>query len=501
MTIYKTVPVPDRGIDYQVKPHAIDPRAWTILDNFRTKNGTIRSFEGWNSILAAPLGEPILGLADFLKPLTLEKFFMLATADKVHAYDSVGGTVVDVTGAAVLSASMENPWSMVSFGDAVHMSSLNTDGMHRWDGTGTLVQIPDSPSFAFISTLNDYLMGLYERLGAEHYPYSIRWAAEGTDDQWIATETVDAGEFPLNDTPDIGVALYRLGNDLIAYKERTVIPITFIGGNDVFGRRAAVSGAGLIGPYALAQVGDRHIFMGQETFYSYVGGNVIDDSIGDSIRDLVYPNLNKALRYHIRTLNLRGKMEIVFFYPSLASEGGCDLAVVYNLKDGTWAGPMTIIDLVSFCANFSLDDTGSKDLVGTMTGNLLVHGTGYTENGVAQIRRMESGDLNLQTDATDENGNKVFKPLSMVWQVNVVNLDVEGVPAGTPARFWVGSRLDLNDAIDWQGPFDIVASSLQTIRVPVRRTGRWFRVKIECDADSEFALQNYQFEFEWVGNR
>ena len=398
-------------------------------------------------------------------------------------------------------ATLENPWSSVVFQGSIHMTALYADGMFRWDGSGGVDKILEAPTFAFINTLNDYLIGLYERVGTEHYPYSLRWAAEATDDEWIATETVDAGEIPLSDTPDIGVALYRLGNDLVAYKERTIIPVTFIGGNEVFGRRAAVAGAGLIGPYALAQVGDRHIFMGQETFYSYTGGNVVDDSIGDAIRDLVYPNLNKALRYHIRTLYLRDSLEIVFFYPSFVSAGGCDRAVIYNLKDGTWAGPMTIFDYVSFAGNFATLMPNKQDVVGTMSGKLLGHGGSYREAGVVQLRVAESGDHNMQTDAVDENGNKVFRPLSMVFQVNAVNLDVEGLPAGTAARFYIGSRLDLNDPISWQGPFPIMALSLQTIRVPVRRTGRWFRIKIECDANSEFSLQGYQFEYEWVGNR
>lgn len=504
MTMYKTVAVPDRGIDYSLKPHAFDPRAWFILDGWRTKNGTIRSFEGWNSIMAPPLGEPVLGLAEYMRPIDLARFYMVMAANTVHSYDIAAGTRSDITGGMVLAASPTRPWASAVFGGSIHIASLNTDGIHFWDGTAAnLVKIDESPSFAHINTINNYLVGVYERLGTEHYPYSFRWAAEGTNDQWIATETIDAGEFDISDTPDKCVALHRLGDDLVVYKERTIVPVTFVGGNEVFGRRAAVAGTGLIGPYALAMAGDRHIFMGQENFYSYTGGNVVDDSVGDMIRDKVYPELNKTTANQSRAIYLRDRLEMVYFYPSLdnVDDVGCDKAVIYNLKDGTWTGPMTITDFITFVSNFDHPDPLKRDILGSVAGKVMAHGTSFTEDGLAQTRVMESGDHNMQTDLVDADGAKLFFPLTTVFQVNVVNIDVESVSGAPTARFFIGSRLDLNDDISWQGPLTITATSAQTIVVPVRRTGRWFRIKIECDANLPFVLLGYQFECERVGMR
>lgn len=573
MSIFKTVPVPDRGVDYQVKAHAIDPRAWRVLDGFGTRVGSIRSFKGWNSLLAesapivtlaskgrlvpspredltddlmmesiadvtvetqepsptgdlfllasadinlepsggnpvipppvTPIGGPIIGLSEYFQPLSLTRRHIALMASAALEFDVNTGTHTDITGSSSLLASMMNPWSICVFGGEVLISSLLTDGIHKWNGTGGFTKITGAPTFAFIATLNDYLLGLYERVGTDHFPYSFRWAAEATNDKWIADDTVDAGDFDIRDSPDKGVAMYKLGDDMIIYKERTIVPVTFIGGNEIFGRRAAVAGVGLIGPYALAAAGDRHIFMGQETFYSYTGGNVVDDSIGDAIRDLVYTDINPDIKEQVRTLYLRDSLEIVWFYPSRQNLTGlgCDRAVIYNLKDGTWAGPMSIIDFITACANFTNPSPLKRDILGTKAGHISGYGSSYTENGAVQLRIMESGDHNLQTDATNETGGKVFWPLSMVFQVNVVNIDVEALFGMAQARFYIGSRLDLNDPIVWQGPYPIQASSLQTIRIPVRSTGRWFRVKIETNSTDEFALFNYQFEFEWVGGR
>lgn len=512
VSFFKTVAVPDRGIDYALEPHAIDPRAWFLLQWWRTRNGTIRSFPGWDNILPSPLGAPIHGLSEYFKPLTNEFFHVILTDTQAYSLNPVTGATANITGAATLNGSSEDPFSLIQFGGAIHLTSKYTDGLYKWDGTGTLQRIfdgdpllsaPPAPTFAFIATLNDYLIGIYERFGDEHYPYSFRWAAEGSDSRWTAAETTDAGEFPLSDTPDRGVALYRLGNDICAYKERTIIPVTFIGGNEVFGRRAGVHGAGLIGPYALAAPGDRHIFMGQETFYSYTGGNVVDDSIGDTIRDLVYREINHPVSNQVRTLMLRQSLEIAFFYPSINNGTGigCDRAVIYNLKDGTWAGPMSIVDFVTFCNTFMSVEPDPIDVLGTKASKLMQHGTSFTEDGLTINRLMESGDHNLQSDATDQDGNKVFFPLSTVFLANVLNIDIENMVGNPVATVSVGCRLDLNDPINWQGPFPLIGGGAQRIRVPIRRTGRWFRVRIECADNKEFAVQGYQFEFERVGYR
>jgi hypothetical protein len=193
-------------------------------------------------------------------------------------------------------------------------------------------------------------------------------------------------------------------------------------------------------------------------------------------------------------------MEIAWFYPTQASTGRCDRVVVYNAQEKTWAGPMFIADFISFVGNFTGLGPTKRFIMGSNSGKLYGHGSSYTENGTMQMRVMESGDISLQLEATDADGNKAFFPLSTVFQANVLNLDVEstGAPA---ANVYVGSRLDLNDAISWEGPHTIVGDTSQTIVVPIRRTGRWFRFKLECSDTKELALLGYQFEFERVGNR
>src|SRR4030095_12116741 len=340
MSYFKTVPVPDRGVNYGMKPHAMDPRSWFNMEHFRTKNGTVRNFEGWNSIVAAPVDGPVHGIFELFDPFNLERYFALATPDTFYDYNVVTGETEDRTADAGIGASYDDPYTAIVFNGALYLSGPGVVGGYKWLGTGNLVTIATMPSFTFLNTINDYLVGFHQCDVEGHFPYRLRWAAEGTDNVWIAAQNNDAGDFNLDDSPDQGLALYKLGNDLIAYKERSIIPVTYIGGNEIFGRRAAITGVGLISSYALAAAGDRHLFMGQETFYAYSGGNTIDDSIGDAIRDKVFSEFNAVNARQVRAIYLRERLEVVWFYPALGAVGdGCNRFVVLNLKDGTWYGP------------------------------------------------------------------------------------------------------------------------------------------------------------------
>lgn len=504
--LFKTIPVPDRGVNYALKPHALDPRSWFTLDGFRTLNGTITSFAGFESLV--PNG---VGGANFNTYGTLLREFqqdsgvqhlIAGDVNKIHKVEIPAYTLTDLTGDALLGPTRDEPWMAFAYAGNIYFTNI-IDGLWRWPGFGPIINVPSAPKARSGALLSDYicLLNTIEEDGP--HPSRFKWSSEGLDNDWVAANNNDAGDFDLFDTPDFGVALYRMGNDLVAYKERTIVPITFIGGNEVFGRRAAVAGIGLLGQYGLINMTDKHVFMGQEAFYSYAGGNVADDSFGDAIRDKVYGELHETYRNRVRALYLRQFLELFFAYPDKNSLGACNKAVIFNMKDGTWYGPITLPREVSMTGAYDAFRASTPlDLMIYEGAGLYQVGSIFTHNGEPITRTMESGDHNLQTDCTDENGNRVFHPLSAVYQVDVINIELDNIDSAADGELWVAGRLDLNDPLQWQGPYPIESFSAQTIRVPVRCTGRWFRFKIVTNASTKFTLLGYQFaEYAKVGER
>jgi len=248
------------------------------------------------------------------------------------------------------------------------------------------------------------------------FDQTFLWGAEGSDSVWTALATNDAGEFDLKDSPGQGVALYRLGNDLIAYKDDSITPITFVGGNEVFGRRQAIDKIGLLGQFALANLGTHHIGMSDREFFKYDGGSLADTDIGEPIRNTVYDAMSQKYRNRCRALWFRATQEVLFMYPAIGSVGELTHFVVYNVGDKSWYGPTPITqgtilgstrrslsmvidevtDVIDTVTDFVDSDTfvvGSPmQLFGDMNG--LVHDIGASQNanGVAITRNLESGD-------------------------------------------------------------------------------------------------------------
>lgn len=455
----------------------------------------------------------------------------------------------DITGAAVLAPTREYPWTYCTWLDTFYFSN-KIDGPYKWTGAGNIAALGGTPpAFWHINVLKDHLCGLGVGTAT---PQRFAWGDEGSDSVWTAAATNSAGSFDLIDSPDWATGLHQFGDDLIAYFENRIVPITWIGGNDVFARRRAVTDTGLVSHYALASFSDAHYGMGKDFFWKYTGGSHVDDSIGDAIRERVYGSFNQNLRRLVRCMVYRDTFEIIWCYPDGSATVSANQAVVYNWKENEWyGGPMNIagefttsvsngvdmmLSTVETIETVVIDDddriidtvntiidapqTGGLTynyLVGIDNGSILylsenITLTEFTGNNFA----LRSGDQFIGAGAVDEFGQSINFPRGTVFQVIGIVLEVEADPgttinfgAGKPIQFSVGSRMELNDSLVWQGPYDVVADSTKNIFIPVRLSGRWFRVRFlgrgigneNSYVGTSFNLHGYQYIFTTMGVR
>src|SRR5439155_5612411 len=137
-----------------------------------------------------------------------------------------------------------------------------------WNTVGSYAAVANAPKAKAAGVLQDHIIAFNYNDGADH-PQGIKWCSQGQVTVWAPTVTNDAGSFDLDDNADVGVAMQPLFQDMILYKTRTIIPLVWVGGTVVFARRQAISGVGLLGPYALADTGDEHFIMSPDTIYRY----------------------------------------------------------------------------------------------------------------------------------------------------------------------------------------------------------------------------------------
>jgi hypothetical protein len=524
---YYTVARPDRGLRLDLRPHLIPSKAWIDMFGFRARFGTIDNLPGYVRRSQAPLQTPPISVISEFTQLDGTSNIVVGTADHFYHFHPVDQTTTDITGLTAPLLAPGTKWHAFQFFDVWYAVCLD-HRMVGWVGTGTFVQtIVGAPQARSAAVIKDHIcvLNTVDELGV--HPQRFQWAHEGSDNDWVPKLTNDAGGFDLIDTPDPGVGLFRLGDDVIAYKERTIIPITYIGGNEVFGRRTAISNVGLLSTHGIVNLGNRHYFMGPDMFYSYAGGLTVEYEFGLPVKDSVYSRLHPHFRHNVLASWLDATDEIYFFYPTIQSRTGfCDECIIFNTKESTWYGPYPLRDEVAFVntAYTSLvvvidqvtsivdqtteviDATAASvmyplDLFADSSGNLNQF-FGQDAAGVPVERRLQSGDHFLGEQTEDDVGTTAARfRAGSVFMVTGLNIEVGNVDIEEPVFVSIGHRMDLNDSVQWTPEHEIVAAARQQLFVPFRCSGRWFRVNVRAPASRKLSLAGFQYVFSRVGRR
>jgi hypothetical protein len=457
--------------------------------------------------------------------LSGDAHLLVAGPDKVYTYSPATRTVTDISGALSFNANRGEPWWPFFYNDSMYFTQRN-DGLHKWN-SGTVIKVPNAPKGRVGGVIAAHIC-LFNTIDVDgSHPQRFAWASEATDDDWIAMPNNDAGYFDIVEGGDIGVGALPIQDDLALYKELAIVQIGFIGGNEVFGRRYTVRNVGLLAPYAVVDIGGEHLFMSQDTFYTYSGGNVNND-VGLKIKDRVYNSLDISRKARIRSVFIQESREALFFYPS--NDGGlpdADKCVIYNTQDKIWYGPFNVqcsmagrtSRNVAIVVNDILDivdsvfiivnnyPTGSDEHPRTLfidgVGDMHEIGIAHSANGEPVQRIMETGDQYLGIVATDGAGAPVPQLPEAVFQVAEVNLEFNYLEPSSTLRYLDRSRNErLQTPIQYAGPYKVFGSQTSGhIKVPVRCTGRWFRVRIMAPNSRRMVLAGYQYGYNTVGRR
>jgi hypothetical protein len=522
--LYKSIAPFTQGVDLQARPQAIDAAAFLILEQLRVHRGVVFNFPGWSSILASGAVGAFGTMIHEFTSLSGASTLLVAGPDKVYTYSPITKTVTDVSGALTFNATRTDPWWPFFFNDSLYFTQKN-DGLNKWGG-GTVTAIPSAPKARVGGVIAAHLCLFNVNDGTDH-PQRFQWASEATDNDWVEAPNNDAGAFDIVEGGDIGIGALPIQDDMVLYKEQAIIQIAFIGGNEVFGRRYSIHNVGLLGTYAVQDIGGEHIFMGHDTFYRYSGGNVTDD-VGLKIKDRVYPIMNFTRRARIRSVYIQQTREVLFMFPSILNpeQPDADKCVIYNVHDQAWYGPFDIrcsmagvttrdsaivvddvtdiVDEVSIIVNQY--PTGVAEQPRTLftddVGNLMEIGLAQSANGEPITRTMESGDQYLGAMTTDQNGAPSAILPEAVFQVAEVNLEFNYLEPNKRYDLWVGFRMSLQTPIQYAGPFGIRGSQTSgRIKQPMRVTGRWFRVRIVIPSSRRMVLAGYQYGYNVVGRR
>lgn len=170
-------------------------------------------------------------------------------------------------------------WSVDTFvndgtsGNDLWFATNGLDYVVTWDGISAAATL--HPEMGFIcKTLSTFSnMMIYGNLtyGGETLPASIINSDVGLPLNAGDTGTGLSEQFVTHSDTDEILNLVQLGDYLIVYNERTLVPIQFVGDPLIFVFRVAISGVGPISANAIADFGDFHEFIGADSGYLFDG--------------------------------------------------------------------------------------------------------------------------------------------------------------------------------------------------------------------------------------
>jgi hypothetical protein len=186
-------------------------------------------------------------------------------------------------------------WQATVVNDEFLFTNLQ-DGLFSWDGvSGSAISLSaspvDAPHAAAIqadSATGRPIVGSTIE-ASEPFPIRVRWPRLGTNDDWDEMPGSEAGYQDITSAPDEVLRILPLGSYNVVYKRQSIHILTYIGLPFVYSRQQVVSHLGLVGPLAVADLGDIHVLLTTEGFKIFNGSGLkaFGEAVFDRFQDTV----------------------------------------------------------------------------------------------------------------------------------------------------------------------------------------------------------------------
>lgn len=411
VTQFKSVMAPAAGIDQNLPINLIKDQAWSDGNNVHFGVGYVEKVEGWEKFVTQQLDGVVMAIDNYYK-YNGDAYLMVITTKRVYSYDNANKVFIDITGTTLLTGDIKTP-VFTDTGQNYFVFTNGKDPVKYWTGSGNIANLPgltdcvpwnDGVTVSVITakcllyTKNFLLLlGTTETDGVSQidYPQRFRWSSLGDITVWKNTnqalQDLQAGWADLTDGVDWGQCLATLGDYVVAYKERSIQVISYVGGDEIWDKWPAIDGIGLLAPKGLLDLGETHVFVGPANIYSFDLRSV--QPVGDAIRERFYEMLDPDNTHLTNTFYYEEIPEGGFSFVSTQSTDNTpDRALIYNTLTKAWSWR----DLPMMCFGYynSVDDP-------TWDNQDYTWNDSQAEAGWDSSKRLANAPINI---CGDENG-------------------------------------------------------------------------------------------------
>ena len=362
-------------------------------------------------------------------------------------------------------------WTLDNRGENL-VGTCWTDGkLYEWAPGDTMAaQITNSPvnCRACVMTPERFLMAL----GAANDPRNVKWCDQEDDTKWNATETDQAGEFPLQTAGRLMMGKAARDYTLLL-TDLDAWTANYIGFPLVYAFTQVGTGCGAISQGCAAAIDAKTVWMGRNGFFVCNGSFV--ELLPCDVQDYVFSNLNQQQQTLVTCIVNSDFGEVRWQYPSKSSTE-IDSYVVWNYRENHWAvGSLVRLSGVDkgvfqYPLAVSIDGYVYEHEVGFAYPDSVIHPGGiasalpYLRSGPFEIAQGDrlgvvnrlipdegtTGDVNVQffTRMYPQGAETAFGP----YLAGVINdlrftarqIEIQYQMPDTPADFRVGTpRLDV----------------------------------------------------------
>ena len=255
---------------------------------------------------------------------------------QTRLYELSGTTYTDVTRAAgVYVGAADNRWSFAQFGNAT-VATNDTDAMQA-STSGVFADISGAPKARVVCAAANFVIAFNTSDGT-YGDQSDRWWCSAINDHtsWTPSVTTQATTGRLIGDGGEITAAARLGQQVVAYKARSMFLGTYVGAPVVWQWDQVPGELGCVGPEAVVDIGGAHIFVGDDNIWLYDGTRPVPIAEG-VVRRWFFDNSSATYRFRTIVSMDRQSNRVWIFFPSSGSgTGNPDRAIVYHLAKKTW---------------------------------------------------------------------------------------------------------------------------------------------------------------------
>lgn len=251
----------------------------------------------------------------------------------VGLYENINSLWADVSRAGGYSPGAENRWRFTQMGNAI--IAANQQDVLQFSISGAFADIAGAPKARIVETVAGFVFAFAtdDPLNGDE---PDRWWCSALYDysDWTPDIATQCANGRFIDTPGEVRAARSLGNNIVAYKEKSMFLGSYMGPPVIWAWQQVPGEIGAFSQETVVNIDTAHLFIGNGDFWLFDGSRPV--SIGAPVRDWFFSTVNQSYMYRTQGYFDRTRALVYWYFVSNSSEGVLDECLLYNIKTQKW---------------------------------------------------------------------------------------------------------------------------------------------------------------------